>query len=98
MGWARTLLLGDIGNRLDIGDVEETVRALRRQVRQLASHQSHDLEELRAENESLKLYLAALTRLEQILAERGLDARIDGALRLVPGKRAIFHGELAGQL
>ena len=41
--------------------------------------------------------LAALTRLEQILAERGLDARIDGALRLVPGKRAIFHGELAGQ-
>ena len=22
MGWGRTLLLGDVGNRLDIGDVE----------------------------------------------------------------------------
>ena len=30
MGWGRTLFLGDIGNRLDIGDCENEVARLRR--------------------------------------------------------------------
>ena len=30
MGWGRTMLLGDIGNRLDIDDVERDVRNIRR--------------------------------------------------------------------
>ncbi|MEM7576723.1 MAG: hypothetical protein AAF328_04530 [Planctomycetota bacterium] len=34
MGWARTLLLGDIGNRLDIGDVEQDLGHLRRRLQQ----------------------------------------------------------------
>ena len=29
MGWGRTLLLGDIGNRLDIEDCERSISALR---------------------------------------------------------------------
>ena len=32
MGWARTLLLGDIGNRLDIGDAERDIEQLRKRV------------------------------------------------------------------
>jgi len=32
MGWGRTLLLGDIGNRLDIDDVEREIADLRRQM------------------------------------------------------------------
>ena len=28
-GWMRTILLGDIGNRLDIADTEEDIRLLR---------------------------------------------------------------------
>lgn len=32
MGWGRTLLLGDIGNRLDIADVEVDVAMLKREL------------------------------------------------------------------
>ncbi len=30
MGWGRTLLLGDIGNRMDIADTEEEIRRIKR--------------------------------------------------------------------
>lgn len=32
MGWARTLLLGDIGNRLDIADSERDIQSIRRRL------------------------------------------------------------------
>ena len=35
MGWARTLLLGDIGNRVDIADAERDVADVRRRHRSL---------------------------------------------------------------
>ncbi|MDQ2094220.1 phosphotransferase family protein [Rhodalgimonas zhirmunskyi] len=38
--------------------------------------------------------LAALTRLEALLTNSPLKAEVDEALRLVPGKRAIFRGRL----
>lgn len=41
--------------------------------------------------------LAALTRLQGTLGDVGLDAQVDEALRLVPGKRAVFSGRLAGR-
>ncbi len=34
MGWGRTLLLGDVGNRLDIGDCEREISSLRTKLRQ----------------------------------------------------------------
>lgn len=66
MGWGRTLLLGDIGNRLDIGDVETDVADLRDDL-----HRSHRadatqdemIQHLHQENAELKLYLAAVVRL-----------------------------------
>ncbi len=66
MGWGRTLLLGDIGNRLDIADTEEDIRALRRRVSAKARTdraQDERLDALEQENEQLKLYLASLIRL-----------------------------------
>ncbi len=52
MGWARTLLLGDIGNRLDIGDAERDIaelgRTLNDKTRRDAS-QDRRLEQLEAE-------------------------------------------------
>jgi regulator of replication initiation timing len=66
MGWGRTLLLGDIGNRLDIGDCEESVRTMQRQlhkVRQERDGQKDVLKELADENAELKLYMASLIRL-----------------------------------
>ena len=66
MGWGRTLLLGDIGNRLDIADTERDIASLRTRLRSKAqTDQTQDkrLGELERENDQLKLYLASLIRL-----------------------------------
>lgn len=66
MGWGRTLLLGDIGNRLDIEDTEREIKALKRGMRQAYSKdmsQDEKMDLLIAENAELKLYLASLIRL-----------------------------------
>jgi len=66
MGWGRTLLLGDIGNRMDIGDVEQDVRQLCGRLRvqsRVDTDQDSRIDMLEAENCELKLYLAAVIRL-----------------------------------
>ena len=66
MGWGRTLLLGDIGNRLDIDDVERDLRRMRLQIEsKFRTDMSQDeaIQTLIEENTELKLYLAALVRL-----------------------------------
>ena len=66
MGWGRTILLGDIGNRLDIGDCENNIRELKialMQMYQDDQSQDEELLKLRRENDEMKLYLAALVRL-----------------------------------
>jgi len=66
MGWGRTLLLGDIGNRLDIEDCENAITRLRGRLKAQSTIdrcQDHELQALRAETDELKLYLAALIRL-----------------------------------
>ncbi len=66
MGWGRTLLLGDIGNRLDIADTEEGIKRLQRELNQSAQRdmtQDQKLDWLVRENNELKLYLASLVRL-----------------------------------
>ncbi len=66
MGWGRTLLLGDIGNRLDIADTERDIASLRQRLHSKAgTDQAQDqrLGDLERENDQLKLYLASLIRL-----------------------------------
>ena len=66
MGWARTFLLGDVGNRLDIGDCEKNIRELKialMQMYQDDQSQDEELLKLRRESDELKLYIAALIRL-----------------------------------
>ena len=83
MGWGRTLLLGDIGNRLDIADTERDIQSLRKRVRSKArTDQAQDerLEELERENDQLTLYLASLLRLlvgKGILSPDELAAFVD---------------------
>ncbi len=66
MGWGRTLFLGDIGNRLDIGDTERDIAGVKREI-SAAFHkdmsQDEKIEALVNENIELKLYLASLIRL-----------------------------------
>lgn len=66
MGWARTLLLGDIGNRLDVQDCEEDIKILKSSLMQMNQGdmaQDQELMNLRHDNNELKLYLSALIRL-----------------------------------
>ena len=66
MGWGRTLLLGDVGNRLDIGDCEQDISSLRSKLRQKSHvdrNQDEELQNLRQEVDELKLCLSSLTRI-----------------------------------
>jgi hypothetical protein len=75
MGWGRTLLLGDIGNRLDIADTERDIESLRKRVRSKSrTDQDQDarLKVLEHENDQLKVYLASLLR---VLVSKGTLSR-----------------------
>ncbi len=66
MGWGRTLLLGDVGNRLDIGDCENEIRNLKRGLGKSYNKdlsQDEKIQALQKENGELKLYVAALARI-----------------------------------
>ena len=66
MGWGRMMLLGNVGQQLDIGDLEGTVEQMRgdlAQKDQVDRDQELDIERLKRENHDLKLYLATLIRL-----------------------------------
>jgi hypothetical protein len=66
MGWGRTLLLGDIGNRLDIDDVEQNVAAVQRHLedqREVDANQDATLSRLQKENDDLKMCMCGLLRL-----------------------------------
>ena len=77
MGWGRTLLLGDIGNRLDIADTEHDLQNLKVELRaQSRRDRSHDetLEALQRENEEMKLLFATLIPL---LTKKGVVSEED---------------------
>jgi hypothetical protein len=66
MGWGRMMLLGNVGQQLDIGDLENAVEQMRSDVAQkdqVDREQGSDIERLKSENHELKLYLATLIRL-----------------------------------
>lgn len=66
MGWGRMLLLGNVGQQLDIGDVENAVNQMQSAVQEnqeVDLQQERSITELRRENQELKLYLATLIRL-----------------------------------
>ena len=66
MGWGRMLLLGNVGQQLDIGDVQNAVNEMQHA---FLDNQRTDLDQaksiaaLKRENQELKLYLATITRL-----------------------------------
>ena len=66
MGWGRMFLMGNVGQQLDIGDVENAVNEMQSaflENQQVDLKQEHSITELRRENQDLKLYLAAMVRL-----------------------------------
>ncbi|HEX4263790.1 MAG TPA: hypothetical protein VH597_05575 [Verrucomicrobiae bacterium] len=60
------MLLGNVGQQLDIGDLGNAIEQMRgdfAQKDQVDREQGHDITQLRNENHELKLYLATLIRL-----------------------------------
>ena len=74
MGWGRYLLLGDLGQQLDLSDQKREMDTLRDELRRnrMSSDNTNDIGQLRAENDELRLYLAAVVRL---LTSKGVVTR-----------------------
>jgi hypothetical protein len=66
MGWGRMLLMGNVGQQLDIGDLEGTITEMQGaflENQQVDLTQAKSIAGLQRENRDLKLYLATLIRL-----------------------------------
>lgn len=73
MGWGRMLLLGNLGQQLDIHDQQEQIQDLQSQLSRLRSQDSgfnlaERVDRLEAELDEMRLYVAALIR---YLGQRG---------------------------
>lgn len=100
MGWGRMLLLGNVGQQLDIQDTQQTIGHLVQQLRngQAADRDTaHTVEKLAAENAELKLYLAAIIRL---LVTKGTitPAEIEQVVREVDRSDGAVDGRFGGPL
>ena len=82
MGWGRMMLLGNVGQQLDIDDLGKAVEDMRTayaQTRNLDQEQEKSIEDLRSENHELKLYLATLLRLlvaKGVIRQEEVDATV----------------------
>jgi hypothetical protein len=85
MGWGRMMLLGNVGQQLDIQDVEGAVNQLQsalQETENLDRRQEESIDLLRNENRELKLYLATLVKL---LVSKGViqQAEVDAAVQAI---------------
>ncbi len=85
MGWGRMMLMGNVGQQLDIQDLGNAVSQLQTvlaQTQNLDRRQERTLDELRHENHELKLYLATLVHL---LVAKGLikQEEVDAAVHAI---------------
>jgi hypothetical protein len=100
MGWGRFLLLGNLGQQLDIVDQKAELESLREELRhsRLSSPEAAgDVARLQAENDELRLYLAALVRL---LTTKGIVTReeIKRVVDLVDAQDGARDGRYKGSV
>ena len=100
MGWGRTLLLGDIGNRLDIADTEREIADLKREVAGAFDKdmsQDEVIQRLVAENAELKLYFVSLIRL---LTRKGSISReeLQAVVASVDAEDGRADGQFTGKV
>ena len=96
MGWARTLLLGDIGNRLDIADAEAEIASLRRahdQSGRMLRGKELEIAGLKDELGRQKLAIQALTR---FLIEKGMvnAAELDDFIAQIDAEDGVVDGKM----
>ena len=89
MGWGRMLLLGNVGQQLDIGDLNNEITAMQNaflENQQIDLKQAKSIAELRREHQELKLYLATLMKL---LVSKGVLKReeVETTVRAIEGEK-----------
>ena len=94
------MLLGDIGNRLDIEDTERDIAQLKRKIAgtcQKDMSQDQKIDALVAENAELKLYVASIARL---LTVKGtiLEDELRLMVEAVDAEDGISDGKFDGDL
>ena len=100
MGWGRTFLLGDVGNRLDISDCEADIRVLKEslmEIHQEGQNIDSELLVVQRENDHLKLYLAAITRL---LVSKGIltTEEIEKMVDIIDAEDGAMDGKVRGDV
>ena len=82
MGWGRMMFLGNVGQQLDIDDLSRAIDLMQSSLERkqnLDQRQERSIEELRQENQELKLYLATLMRLlvaKGVIKQEEVDAAV----------------------
>ena len=99
MGWGRYLLLGDLGQQLDLSDQKEELVRLRAELERRGSSPdaSAALKNLQAENDELRLYLAAVIRClvsKQVLTAGELKQIVD----VVDAEDGVQDGGFSGRM
>jgi len=100
MGWGRTLLLGDIGNRLDIEATERDINDLKGKLstsRRTDMSQDALLRVLVDETAELKLYLASVVRLltaQGSITKDELKAMVDA----IDAEDGVVDGKMKGDI
>ena len=75
MGWGRMFLLGNIGQQMDLDDMEQEIARLKDRLKADRDHHAdadRELEQLAAEHDELKLYVATILR---VLVSKGLVSK-----------------------
>ncbi len=100
MGWGRTFLLGDIGNRLDIEDCEQDIRVLKQSLMEM-HQEGHEVDaELRAvqmENNQLKLYVASIMRL-LVMKDVVSKDEIQKMVNIIDAEDGAMDGKARGEV
>ena len=99
MGWGRTLLLGDIGNRLDIADTERDIASLKQEIANSFRNdmsQNEKIDMLITESAQLKLGFASLVRL---LIRKGSISKdeLAAVVAAVDAEDGSIDGQFAGE-
>jgi hypothetical protein len=100
MGWGRYFLLGDLGQQLDLADQKDSVDRMRNDLaraREVAAYSMQEIRSLSAENDQLKLYLAAIIRL---LVTKGVvsSQEISDLVEIVDAEDGTADGGFTGTL
>ena len=94
MGWMRTLLLGDIGNRLDIEDAEYEIESLKERTQSALTQRDRKIKELTTELGRQKLATQALAR---FLVSKGIinQDKLDAFITEVDAEDGIIDGQMS---